>query len=42
MIGYPPAVIHGLELEWREEDNHVHMTGPATEVFSGEWHGAGA
>ena len=31
-----------LELEWREEDNRVYMTGPATEVFSGEWHGAGA
>jgi len=28
-----------LELEWREEDNHVYMTGPATEVFSGEWFG---
>jgi diaminopimelate epimerase len=26
-----------LELEWRETDNHVHMTGPAVEVFSGEW-----
>ena len=26
-----------LELEWREEDNHVFMTGPATEVYSGEW-----
>jgi diaminopimelate epimerase len=25
-----------LELEWAE-DNHVYMTGPATEVFSGEW-----
>lgn len=25
-----------LELEWRESDNHVYMTGPATEVFSGE------
>lgn len=28
-----------LTLEWRESDNHVYMTGPATEVFSGEWHG---
>ena len=28
-----------LELEWREEDSHVYMTGPAAEVFSGEWHG---
>jgi diaminopimelate epimerase len=26
-----------LSLEWRESDNHVYMTGPATEVFSGEW-----
>lgn len=26
-----------LELEWRESDNHVYMTGPAVEVFSGEW-----
>jgi diaminopimelate epimerase len=26
-----------LELEWRESDNCVYMTGPATEVFSGEW-----
>ena len=30
-----------LELEWREADGHVYMTGPAAEVFSGEWHGAG-
>ncbi len=28
-----------LELEWREADDHVYMTGPAAEVFSGEWHG---
>ena len=26
-----------LKLEWREENNHVYMTGPATEVFSGQW-----
>ena len=26
-----------LTLEWSEADNHVHMTGPAVEVFSGEW-----
>jgi diaminopimelate epimerase len=26
-----------LNLEWNESDNHVYMTGPATEVFSGEW-----
>ena len=25
-----------LELHWAE-DGHVHMTGPAVEVFSGEW-----
>jgi len=26
-----------LQLEWRQDDNHLYMTGPATEVFSGEW-----
>jgi len=26
-----------LQLEWRESDNHVYMTGPATEVFTGVW-----
>jgi diaminopimelate epimerase len=26
-----------LRIEWREADNHVLMTGPAEEVFSGEW-----
>ncbi|MGA2585281.1 MAG: diaminopimelate epimerase [Tepidisphaeraceae bacterium] len=26
-----------LELEWSAADNNVSMTGPATEVFSGEW-----
>jgi diaminopimelate epimerase len=26
-----------LELEWSETDNCVYKTGPATEVFSGEW-----
>jgi diaminopimelate epimerase len=25
-----------LRIEWREEDGHVRMTGPATEVFHGE------
>ena len=30
-----------LELEWREADGHVYMTGPAAEVFTGRWHGAG-
>jgi diaminopimelate epimerase len=28
-----------LLLEWLTDDNHVYMTGPATEVFSGEWNG---
>jgi diaminopimelate epimerase len=28
-----------LELHWREDDNHLIMTGPATEVFSGVWDG---
>lgn len=26
-----------LELHWNEADNHVYMTGPAAEVFSGDW-----
>ncbi|MCW2277217.1 diaminopimelate epimerase [Heliophilum fasciatum] len=26
-----------LTIEWRESDNHVYMTGPAVEVFTGEW-----
>jgi diaminopimelate epimerase len=28
-----------LELEYRESDNRVYMTGPAAEVFAGEWPG---
>ncbi len=28
-----------LIIEWDEETNHVFMTGPATEVFSGEYNG---
>lgn len=28
-----------LELEWSEADGCVYMTGPATEVFTGEWAG---
>lgn len=28
-----------LRLEWRESDNSVYMTGPAAEVFTGEWSG---
>ena len=26
-----------LELHWSEADDHVYMTGPAVEVFAGEW-----
>ena len=26
-----------LKLHWSASDNHVYMTGPAVEVFSGEW-----
>jgi len=26
-----------LRLNWSEADNHVYLTGPAVEVFSGEW-----
>jgi len=26
-----------LQLEWNEQDNHVYMSGPATEVYSGVW-----
>jgi len=26
-----------LRIEWREDDNHVYMTGPAQEVFTGDW-----
>lgn len=26
-----------LHIEWREADNHVYMTGPAVEIFSGDW-----
>jgi diaminopimelate epimerase len=26
-----------LRLHWSETDNHVYMTGPAIEVFSGDW-----
>jgi len=26
-----------LHLHWSETDNHVYMTGPAVEVFSGDW-----
>ncbi|MGL4423351.1 MAG: diaminopimelate epimerase [Gemmataceae bacterium] len=28
-----------LQLEWSESTNHVLMTGPATEVFTGDWPG---
>jgi diaminopimelate epimerase len=26
-----------LAIEWNSADNHVYMTGPAEEVFTGEW-----
>jgi len=26
-----------LHIEWREEDNHVYMTGPANFIYDGEW-----
>ena len=26
-----------LHVEWRESNNHVYLSGPAIEVFSGEW-----
>ena len=26
-----------LQMEWNERDNHVYMTGPAVEIFSGDW-----
>jgi len=26
-----------LQLDWSERDNHVYMTGPAVEVFFGDW-----
>ncbi|MGB7158019.1 MAG: diaminopimelate epimerase [Tepidisphaeraceae bacterium] len=28
-----------LNIEWRESDDNIYMTGPATEVFTGEWNG---
>jgi diaminopimelate epimerase len=31
-----------LELEWNEADNQIYMTGPAVEVFNGEWYCKGA
>jgi diaminopimelate epimerase len=30
-----------LELDWQAADNQVYMTGPAVEVFSGQWHNQG-
>ncbi len=35
IIGHLPG--GDLNLHWQERDNHVKMTGPASEVFSGEW-----
>ncbi len=26
-----------LQLRWHEQTNHVFMTGPAVEVFTGDW-----
>jgi diaminopimelate epimerase len=26
-----------LQIEWSDADNHVYMTGPAVEVFTGQW-----
>ncbi|UCD30310.1 MAG: diaminopimelate epimerase [Planctomycetota bacterium] len=26
-----------LQLEWRVDDNHVYLTGPAEEIFTGHW-----
>ena len=26
-----------LQLDWSAANNHVYMTGPAVEVFSGDW-----
>jgi diaminopimelate epimerase len=26
-----------LQLLWNQEDNHVYLVGPATEVFTGDW-----
>lgn len=35
------ALVHlpggDLRIEWREADRHIYMTGPAVEVFRGEW-----
>ena len=40
-VQYPPrdacSKCLSVALEWRESDNHVYMTGPATEVFNGYW-----
>jgi diaminopimelate epimerase len=29
-----------LKIEWNEQDGHVYMTGPAVEVFTGQWNGS--
>ena len=26
-----------LDIEWKQEDNHIYMTGPAETVFEGVW-----
>lgn len=39
-FGMQKCVVHlpggPLEIEWREADNHVYMTGPAELVFKGK------
>ena len=39
MLAMARAIAHydGPPIEWREADNNVYMTGPATEIFSGDW-----
>jgi diaminopimelate epimerase len=41
--GERSALVHlpggDLDIEWRQSDDHVYMTGPASEVFDGEWKG---
>jgi diaminopimelate epimerase len=41
--GERQALVHlpggDLDIEWRQTDGHVYMTGPASEVFDGQWKG---
>jgi hypothetical protein len=32
---YHPEMCGPLEIEWRQSDNHIYMTGPAEAVFYG-------